>query len=398
MTLGATPFQPRRRPTAPIGLYDPAFEHDSCGVAFVARLNGEPSHEAIDAGAHRAREPRAPRRDRRRPADGRRRRAPDPAARRALPRRDLRGAAARGRLRRLRLLPAARRRRAPRRARADPRRHRRGRGPARDRLARRPDGARPRRHHRARGRSDRPPADRRRVDRARRRPRRLRAEAVRDPAHRGDRRRARARDPELLGAHDRLQGDADGAAAPRLLPRPVRRADEERARPDPLALLNEHLPELGARPPVPLHRAQRRDQRAARQRQLDARARVAARVRALRRRPEEDPADRPARRLGHGDLRQRARAARARRPLGTARDDDDDPRGLRRPRGPERRAAGLLCLPRLPDRTVGWPRLDLVHRRHRDRRDARSERLAPRPLDGDEGRLGRARLRDRRAR
>jgi glutamate synthase domain-containing protein 2/glutamate synthase domain-containing protein 1/glutamate synthase domain-containing protein 3 len=39
---------PRRRPTAPIGLYDPAFEHDSCGVAFVARLNGEPSHEAIE--------------------------------------------------------------------------------------------------------------------------------------------------------------------------------------------------------------------------------------------------------------------------------------------------------------------------------------------------------------
>src|ERR671926_743453 len=29
------------------GLYDPAFEHDSCGVAFVARLDGTRSHETI---------------------------------------------------------------------------------------------------------------------------------------------------------------------------------------------------------------------------------------------------------------------------------------------------------------------------------------------------------------
>ena len=30
-----------------VGLYDPAFEHDSCGVAFVARLDGVASHEAL---------------------------------------------------------------------------------------------------------------------------------------------------------------------------------------------------------------------------------------------------------------------------------------------------------------------------------------------------------------
>src|SRR5436309_13940665 len=30
------------------GLYDPAFEHDSCGVAFVARLDGAPTHETVD--------------------------------------------------------------------------------------------------------------------------------------------------------------------------------------------------------------------------------------------------------------------------------------------------------------------------------------------------------------
>ncbi|HSX21612.1 MAG TPA: glutamate synthase central domain-containing protein, partial [Gaiellaceae bacterium] len=29
------------------GLYDPAREHDACGVAFVVRLNGEPSHETV---------------------------------------------------------------------------------------------------------------------------------------------------------------------------------------------------------------------------------------------------------------------------------------------------------------------------------------------------------------
>ncbi|HEY6055945.1 MAG TPA: glutamate synthase central domain-containing protein, partial [Gaiellaceae bacterium] len=31
-----------------VGLYDPAYEHDSCGVAFVARLNGAPSHETLE--------------------------------------------------------------------------------------------------------------------------------------------------------------------------------------------------------------------------------------------------------------------------------------------------------------------------------------------------------------
>ncbi len=37
----------RPRPTQPVGLYDPQYEHDACGVAFVARLSGEPSHETV---------------------------------------------------------------------------------------------------------------------------------------------------------------------------------------------------------------------------------------------------------------------------------------------------------------------------------------------------------------
>ena len=37
---------PHRRPSK-TGLYDPTFEHDSCGVALVARLSGEPSRETV---------------------------------------------------------------------------------------------------------------------------------------------------------------------------------------------------------------------------------------------------------------------------------------------------------------------------------------------------------------
>src|SRR5262245_39671328 len=32
---------------APKGLYDPRFEHDACGIGFVARLSGEPSHDIL---------------------------------------------------------------------------------------------------------------------------------------------------------------------------------------------------------------------------------------------------------------------------------------------------------------------------------------------------------------
>ena len=35
------------RPSGRIGLYDPSYEHDACGVAMVAKLDGEPSHETV---------------------------------------------------------------------------------------------------------------------------------------------------------------------------------------------------------------------------------------------------------------------------------------------------------------------------------------------------------------
>ncbi len=37
----------RPRPTERVGLYDPAHEHDACGVAFVARLDGDPRRETV---------------------------------------------------------------------------------------------------------------------------------------------------------------------------------------------------------------------------------------------------------------------------------------------------------------------------------------------------------------
>ena len=203
---------------------------------------------------------------------------------------------------------------------------------------------------------------------------------------------------DLLLAAGRLQGDAVGAAAAAVLHRPPRPAARERARARPLALLHEHLPELGARPPVPADRPQRRDQHAAGQRELDAGARVAARLGAVRRRPPEGAPRRPPGRIGLGRLRQRARAAHARRALAAPRGDDDDPRGLPGPHRRPRRAARLLPVPPVPDGGLGRAGRDRLHRRARDRRDARPQRPAPRPLVRDEGRLGRARVRDRRAR
>ena len=175
-------------------------------------------------------------------------------------------------------------------------------------------------------------------------------------------------------------------------------APGERACPRALALLDEHVPELGARAPVPPDRAQRRDQHAPGQRQLDARPRVAAGVRVVRRRPPEGAARRPPGRIGLRRLRQRARAAPARGSLAPARGDDDDPGGVPGPWRSARRGEGLLRVPRLPDGGLGRARRDRVHGRSPDRRDARPQRPAAGPLVRDEGRVGRDGVGDRRPR
>src|SRR5438270_5693960 len=39
-----------KQPPAAVGLYDPRFEHDACGVGMVARLDNRPTHEVISKG------------------------------------------------------------------------------------------------------------------------------------------------------------------------------------------------------------------------------------------------------------------------------------------------------------------------------------------------------------
>src|SRR3712207_9492422 len=51
MASPQTPAAPPRKPTAQ-GLYDPAYEHDSCGVAFVADVAGRRSHDVVERGLH----------------------------------------------------------------------------------------------------------------------------------------------------------------------------------------------------------------------------------------------------------------------------------------------------------------------------------------------------------
>ena len=173
------------------GLYDPAYEHDACGVAFVARLDGVPHARDGPARARRAREPRAPRRRGRRPRHGRRRRDPPADAGRVLPRRGRRAAAAAGRSTASRCASCPTTTSAARGARAAPRRHGRGRGPARRRAgATSPSTPQ---HVGATAGAARPYHGQlvvARRTRARGRPGRVRAEALRDPARRRARRPA----------------------------------------------------------------------------------------------------------------------------------------------------------------------------------------------------------------
>ena len=87
-----------------------------------------------------------------------------------------------------------------------------------------------------------------------------------------------------------LQGHADGVADRGHVSRSVGRRRRIRARARAPALLDQHLPVVAARAPVSLRRAQRRDQHAARQHQLDEGARGPAQVERLRRRPAEGAA------------------------------------------------------------------------------------------------------------
>ena len=80
MTEHLTRAKERAR-LARYGMYDPADEHDACGVGLVAAIDGKPRREVVEAGDRGAEGRLAPRRRRRRRQDRRRRRHPraDPA-------------------------------------------------------------------------------------------------------------------------------------------------------------------------------------------------------------------------------------------------------------------------------------------------------------------------------
>ncbi len=350
-------------------------------------------------------QPRTPRRVRGGKEHGRRRRDPHPDPAR-LPGRGLRrgqGAhhAARRRSLRRRHGLLAERSGQPRRLRAPVREGGARRGAARARLARGP-GRQPD------ARADRPQvaaghqAALRRPPPVHHRRRRVRAEALRHPPARpprgpppGDPREGQLLHRQLLFTDHRLQGDAELRSADRVLSRPAGRARRVGAGAGSLALLDQHLPQLVARASLPDDRPQRRDQHAARQRQLDARPREHVRVQAVRRRPAEVHPGHRHRGVGLGDVRQRPRAALPRRAVAAARDDDDDPRAVVEPRVDAARAQGLLRVPRLPDGALGRPGVGGLHRRRAHRRHARPQRPAPVALLRHQGRPRRDGVRGR---
>ena len=130
--------------------------------------------------------------------------------------------------------------------------------------------------------------------------------------------------------HARLQGHVPVLPGEGLLHGPVRPAarlgDGARAP----ALLDQHLPVVEARAPLPHGRPQRRDQHAARQRQLDGGAAGVGVVAAVRQRHLQAVADLLRGPVGHRLLRQRARVPGDGRLQPGARGDDADPRGVGR--------------------------------------------------------------------
>ena len=332
LTAGPTPGLP-----APQGLYDGTHEHDACGVAFVADMNGRASHgivvkalTALRNLEHRGAQGAEPETG---DGAGILIQVPHAFLREVV---DFELPAARAYAVGTAFLPADDE--AERDAIAAIERIAGGGVADRPRLAR----AAHRHHRRRRDRPGRhaavPSAVRRRVDgRARdgaRTPRLLPAQAGRA--------RGRRLLPVAVQPHAGLQGHAHDRSARDVLPGPGRRAGDQRPRPGAQPVLHQHLPELAAGPSLPLHRAQRRDQHRHGQPQLDAGPRGAA--------AQHDDPRRPRAAVSHhqaGGERQRvvrrgARAAAHGRAKPAPRGADDDPGGLGEQRADGPRPAGVL--------------------------------------------------------
>ena len=245
------------------GLYNPAFEHDACGVAMVADMHGRRSRDIVDKAItalvnleHRGAQGAEPqhRRRRRHPAAGSRR----------VPPRRCRLRAARGRqLRHRHRVPAAvvqGRRRGLRGRRED----RRGRGPEGARLARGPDRRLVARRAGPRRDAD-VPAD---VHRAappgmdlERRAYVVRKRAEHELGTKGPGQDGPGREtvyfPSLSGQTFVYKGMLTTPQLQGVLPGPAGRAADQRARHRALALLHQHVPVVAAGPPVPARRPQR---------------------------------------------------------------------------------------------------------------------------------------------
>ena len=177
--------------------------------------------------------------------------------------------------------------------------------------------------------------------------------------------------------HHRLQGHVPGRPARHLLSRSARQGFRERARARAPAVLHQYLPGLVARASLPDDRAQRRDQHAARQRQLDGGAPGVGVLRPVRRRYQQAVADLLRGPIRYRLLRQCARIPGAGRLPARPCDDDDDSGGLGGQPAHGRGASRLLRVQRRADGAVGRPGGDRLHQRPPDRRHPRPQRLAP---------------------
>ena len=168
--------------------------------------------------------------------------------------------------------------------------------------------------------------------------------------------------------HGDLQGYVPGRSARHILSRSARSGFRERACAGAPALLDQHFPDLVVGASVPLHRAQRRDQHAARQRQLDGGATGIGFLATVRQGHQQALADLLRRPVRHCLLRQRARIPGAGRLLARPRHDDDDSRSLGGQSAHGRGEARLLRIQRRADGAVGRPGRDRLHQRPADRR------------------------------